>query len=78
MPRAAPPSIPAPTSVAKGALLVVHKESFAYVDLRVDDHATPIAELCRLWSMYEPEAEAYVVRAVDPEQAVPPPGMKLA
>ena len=28
--------------------------------------------------MYEPEADAYVVRAVDPEQAVPPPGMKLA
>jgi uncharacterized Ntn-hydrolase superfamily protein len=64
--------------VVSAALLVVHRESFPYVDLRVDDHAQPIAELGRLWSMYEPEADAYVVRAVDPEQAVPPPGMKLS
>src|SRR3990167_5366455 len=58
--------------VVSAALLVVHRESFPYVDLRVDDHARPIAELGRLWSMYEPEADAYVVRAVDPEQAMPP------
>jgi uncharacterized Ntn-hydrolase superfamily protein len=64
--------------VVSAALLVVHRESFAYVDLRVDDHAQPIAELSRLWSMYEPEADAYVVRAIDPEQAVPPPGMKIS
>lgn len=64
--------------VVSAALLVVHRESFPYVDLRVDDHARPIAELGRLWSIYEPEADAYVVRAVDPEQAVPPPGMKIA
>ena len=64
--------------VISAALLVVHRESFPYVDLRVDDHARPIAELGRLWSMYAPEADAYVVRAVDSEQAVPPPGMKLA
>ena len=59
------------------ALLVVDRESFPYVDLRADDHAQPIAELARLWSKYEPEADAYVIRAVDPEAAVPPPGMKL-
>jgi uncharacterized Ntn-hydrolase superfamily protein len=64
--------------VMSAALLVVDGESFPYVDLRVDDHARPIEELGRLWSMYEPEADAYVVRAVDPEQAVPPPGMKIA
>ncbi len=64
--------------VISAALLVVDGESFPYVDLRVDDHARPIEELGRLWSMYEPEADAYVVRAVDPEQAVPPPGMKIA
>ncbi len=64
--------------VVSAALLVVDRDSFPYVDLRVDDHARPIAELDRLWSMYEPEADAYVVRAVDPEQAVPPPGMKIA
>ena len=63
--------------VVSAALLVVHRESFPYVDLRVDAHARPIAELGRLWSMYAPEADAYVVRAVDPEQAAPPPGMKI-
>lgn len=63
--------------VTSAALLVVDRESFPYVDLRVDDHAQPIAELGRLWAKYEPEAEAYVIRAVDPEAAVPPPGMKL-
>ena len=63
--------------VTSAALVVVDRESFAYVDLRVDDHARPIAELARLWAKYEPEAHAYVSRAVDPEAAVPPPGMKL-
>lgn len=63
--------------VTSAALLVVDRESFPYVDLRVDDHATPIAELARLWSAYQPEADAYVVRAVDPERAVPPPGMGI-
>ena len=61
--------------VTSAALIVVDRESFPYVDLRVDDHAAPIAELARLWSAYQPEADAYVVRAVDPERAVPPPGM---
>ena len=60
--------------VTSAALLVVDRESFPYVDLRVDDHATPIAELARRWAAYRPEADAYVVRAVDPERAVPPPG----
>ena len=64
--------------IVSAALLVVDRESFPYVDLRIDDHARPIAELGRLWSMYEPEADAYVVRAVDPEQATPPRGMKLS
>lgn len=61
--------------VTSAALIVVDRESFPYADLRVDDHATPIAELARLWEAYRPEADAYVVRAVDPERAVPPPGM---
>ena len=63
--------------VTSAALLVVDRDTFPFVDLRVDDHAQPIAELARLWGLYEPEADAYVVRAIDPEAAVPPPGMKL-
>ncbi len=57
------------------ALIVVDKESFPYVELRVDDHLTPIVELSRLRSLYQTEADAYVTRTVDPEQASPPPNM---
>ncbi|TAJ83743.1 DUF1028 domain-containing protein [Reyranella sp.] len=61
--------------VMSAALIVVDKEPFPYVDLRVDDHPKPIAELSRLWSIYQVEADAYVTRAVDPEQASSPPNM---
>jgi uncharacterized Ntn-hydrolase superfamily protein len=57
--------------VISAALLVAHEESFPYVDLRVDSHSTPIADLARLWREYEPEAEAYVTRANDPGAAPP-------
>jgi uncharacterized Ntn-hydrolase superfamily protein len=55
--------------VVSAALLVVHREPFPYVDLRVDQHKAPIAELARLLSCYEPEADSYVLRAVDPDAA---------
>jgi len=54
--------------VAAAGLLVVHKEPFAYVNLRVDHHPQPIAELSRLWEIYAPQADLYMVRAVDPRQ----------
>ena len=50
-------------------LLVVHKESFPFVDLRVDLNAQPLVELRFLWELYEPSADNYVVRAVDPDKA---------
>jgi uncharacterized Ntn-hydrolase superfamily protein len=53
-------------------LLVVHKESFAFVDLRVDLSSRPLEELRFLWELYQPTANDYVVRAVDPDRAVPP------
>lgn len=52
------------------ALLVVHRESFAYVDLRVDLSPRPLEELRFLWELYQPSADAYVVRAIDPDKAV--------
>lgn len=58
--------------VISAALLVAHQSSFPYVDLRVDEHLKPIAELDRLWRLYAPEAEAYVVRALDPAAATSP------
>ncbi len=51
------------------ALLVVHRESFSYIDLRVDLDPQPLAELRFLWELYQPNADAYVVRAVDPDIA---------
>ena len=58
--------------VKSAGLLVVHRESFPYVDLRVDLSAQPLTELRFLWELYRPEAEAYVVRAVDPDKASTP------
>lgn len=51
------------------ALLVVHRESFPFVDLRVDLHSRPLVELRFLWELYEPAADTYVVRAVEPDKA---------
>ncbi|MFO1163394.1 MAG: DUF1028 domain-containing protein [Reyranellaceae bacterium] len=50
-------------------LLVVHEESFPYVDLRVDLDSQPLVELRFLWELYQPSAANYVVRAVDPDAA---------
>ena len=58
--------------VKSAGLLVVHRESFPYVDLRVDLSAQPLTELRFLWELYRPEAETYVVRAVDPDNAPTP------
>ena len=55
--------------VKSAGLLVVDKESFPFVDLRVDLHAQPLVELRFLWELYQPTAENYVVRAVDPDSA---------
>ena len=54
------------------ALLVVGRESFAYVDLRVDWSESPLTALRALWERYVPEADAYVTRAIDPDRAGPP------
>lgn len=55
--------------VVSAALLAVHQEPFPYIDLRVDQHVSPIDALARLLSAYEPEADAYVIRALDPDRA---------
>lgn len=55
--------------VRSAAVVIAHADDFAYVDLRVDDHPEPIAELDRLWQAYAPEAAAYVGRARDPASA---------
>jgi len=54
------------------ALLVVHRESFPFVDLRIDLSPQPLVELRFLWELYQPMADEYVVRAVDPDEAPRP------
>jgi uncharacterized Ntn-hydrolase superfamily protein len=55
--------------VRSAALIVVAEESFPLVDLRVDAADQPIAALAALWKEYEPWADEFVIRAVDPDRA---------
>jgi uncharacterized Ntn-hydrolase superfamily protein len=48
-------------------LVVVEHESFPLIDLRVDWHDTPIAELRALWNRYAPQTNDYLLRALDPD-----------
>jgi uncharacterized Ntn-hydrolase superfamily protein len=49
------------------ALLVVERESFALVDLRLDDDPDPLARLGALWAAYRPLAREFVTRALAPD-----------
>ena len=56
--------------VHSSALLVADRQPFALVDLRCDwDDADPVATLRRLWTDYEPQMQAYLIRALDPPSA---------
>jgi uncharacterized Ntn-hydrolase superfamily protein len=50
-------------------LLVVDREQFPLVDLRVDLAPEPIAAVRRLWESYRPWVDEFVVRALDPNRA---------
>jgi uncharacterized Ntn-hydrolase superfamily protein len=56
--------------LVSACLIVVHREAFPYVDLRVDSDPDPIRTLERLWRGYEPAADLYVARAVSPSAAL--------
>jgi uncharacterized Ntn-hydrolase superfamily protein len=55
--------------VRSAALLVVAEHGFPLVDLRVDAADQPIAGLAALWAEYASEADAFVIRAIDPDRA---------
>ncbi len=57
--------------VRSAALLVAHEFDFAETNLRVDDHDDPVGELQRLWKVYEPQLDHFVLRVKDPN-AIPP------
>jgi len=50
-------------------LHVAHVYDWPVVDLRVDWHEEPIAELRRIWQLYEPQRAAYESRARAPSLA---------
>ena len=58
--------------IKSAALLVVERESFPLVDLRVDYDPQPLVQLRWLWEIYEPQVRLYVERAVNPD-SVPGP-----
>ena len=59
-----------PYPLRSAALKVGRPEiPFAVIDLRVDLAEHPIADLRRHWHAYEPLAEAYLLRAIDPGNA---------
>jgi uncharacterized Ntn-hydrolase superfamily protein len=55
--------------VYSAGLVVVRNLSWPIIDLRVDWHDDPIGQLQFLWTVYAPQAEDYVVRALDPTTA---------
>jgi len=56
-------------SVRSAGLKVVRDVAWPVVDLRVDWHDQPVAALQDLWSVYEPQMEDYIRRALDPNAA---------
>jgi uncharacterized Ntn-hydrolase superfamily protein len=55
--------------VHSAGLKVADKLSWPFIDLRVDWSETPIKDLRAAWEIYQPQAAAYVQRALDPTQA---------
>jgi len=56
--------------VHSAGLLLVRDVAWPAADLRVDwDDSDPIAALGRLWTIYQPQLDAYVERAIDPTRA---------
>jgi uncharacterized Ntn-hydrolase superfamily protein len=53
--------------VTSAGLLAFAKHPFPYVDLRIDDHPDPIAEIARLWKQWAPDADNYVKRVYEPD-----------
>lgn len=57
--------------VHSAGLLVVHRESWPYVDLRIDwlPESCPVSALAAAWEVYRPQADDYVTRALNPAAA---------
>lgn len=56
-----------PNGQRSSGLLVHATDSYPWVDLRVDEHAEPIAELRRIFELYKPLREYFRARAARPD-----------
>ncbi|WP_043364052.1 DUF1028 domain-containing protein [Belnapia sp. F-4-1] len=56
-------------AVSSASLMVVWREAFPYVDLRVDKAEAPLPALRALWDEYAPLADGFLARAREPEGA---------
>jgi uncharacterized Ntn-hydrolase superfamily protein len=50
-------------------MVMADKVAWNVADLRVDWHDTPLEELARIWEVWRPQQEAYVTRALNPNDA---------
>lgn len=57
--------------IMAAALLVVDKESWPLVDLRVDYDVEPQAKLRSLWTIYKPQVEHFVTQVLRPNEVIP-------
>ena len=55
--------------IRSAGMLLFGEVPWAIADLRVDWHDTPITELANLWTVWEPQMDAYVTRALNPGAA---------
>ncbi|MFG6175911.1 DUF1028 domain-containing protein [Halomonas sp. THAF12] len=55
--------------VHSAGLKVTDRASWPVVDLRVDWHVAPLTELRMVWETYLPQRDAYVLRAVCPDDS---------
>lgn len=56
--------------VRSAAVLVAENFSFPEINLRVDWHDDPVAELKRVWDAYEPQVDNFMLRVLDPDAAI--------
>ena len=61
--------------VRSAGLVLCDRVEWPVADLRVDWHDEPVAELERVWRVYQPQLEDYITRALDPSAA---PGYGVA
>jgi uncharacterized Ntn-hydrolase superfamily protein len=55
--------------IRSAGLLIADKVDWPIADLRVDWSDEPLAELAQLWTVWEPQMDAYVTRAINPTSA---------